>query len=383
MKERIIILQRLLPHYRIGFFRKFCERYVNTKILYGQPRKGESLKNAVEINDKNFILSKNLYFDKSGKVFLTNIYFKIFKYRPDIVISVFNVGNLNIYLLFILKFFLRYKLILWSFGYDPVRGFDPLNKFADKIRLYLSLKADAVIFYWETGRLKISKYSKKTDHYFVAPNTLDTENQFQLKEKFDKKGLDVIRKELGLKNKFHFVFVGRLLEDKQVDLLLKAFKILEDNNSDCSLSIVGDGPQRDNLTKLSKDLNLRNVRFLGEILDEEKTGELIYVSDAFVMPGRLGLSVVHSFCFGTPVISQLKTGDFHGEGVGYIKENLNGYLVEDGSVKAIAGKMTDIISNPELSNKLRAKAFYTAQNECSTENMLKGFDEAMNYVKSK
>jgi len=383
MKERIIILQRLLPHYRVGFFKKFCRRFPNSKILYGQPYKGESLKNAEQSNANIFEYSKNTYLSKTGKVFFSNIYFRIFKYRPDVIISVFNVGNLNIYLLFILKFFLRYKLILWSFVYDPVKGFDPNKRTADKVRLYLSQKADAVIFYWDIGKQVVSKYSDEADHYFVASNTLDTDRQFELKEKFDKIGKEKTKTELGIKEKFHFVYVGRLLEDKQVDLLLRAFKIVEDKNPDCGLSIIGDGPELINLEKLSVELGDRNVRFKGEILNDELTGKWIYVSDAFIMPGRLGLSVVHSFCFGTPVISQKKEDYFHGEGVGYIKENLNGYLVEDGSIEKIAEKMAVIISDSELSNKLRLNAFDTAVNECSIDNMINGFEQALNCATSK
>jgi len=380
MKERILILQRLLLHYRVGFFKKFCIRFPAAKVFYGQPYKGEPLKNAEESDADIFEQSKNLYFGKTGKVFISNIYFKIIKYRPNVVISVFNVGNLNIYLLFILKFFLRYKLILWSFGYDPVRGFDPKKSFTDKVRLFLSQKADAVIFYWETGKQEVSNHSYKKGHYFVAPNTLDTDRQFELKEIFDNKGREEIKKELGVKEEFHFVYVGRLLKDKQADLLLRAFKIVEDKNSHCCLSIIGDGPEYDNLKKLSVELGDRNIKFRGEILNDVTTGKWIYASDAFVMPGRLGLSVVHSFCFGTPVISQKKKNYFHGEGVAYIKEGINGYLVDDGSIEKIAKKMVDIISDPELSHKLRLNAFNTAVNECSIGNMLNGFVKTINYV---
>ena len=383
IRKPVIVFQRILPHYRVGFFNKLVKKFPGMKIIYGQPVKDEPIKNAQDIDKNIFINTVNYYFDKKGKIFISKILSEVNRIKPGITISVFNVGNLNIYFLFLLRRFLKFKIILWSFGYDPVRGFNPDKSFTDKVRLYLSQKADAVIFYWNKGMEEIAKFSSRTDHYFVANNTLDTDRQFGLKESFDITGKENIKHELGIKNKFHFVFVGRLLEDKQIDILLRAFSLVEKKNNDCGLSIIGEGPERNRLVSLSEELNLNNVNFRGEITDDKETGEWIYVSDAFVMPGRLGLSVVHSFCFGTPVISQKKDGHFHGEGIGYLKDGENGFLAEDGNVSELAGKMLQIISNPELAKRLRQNAFNTAKVECSVDIMLNGFEKAIEYVARK
>jgi glycosyltransferase involved in cell wall biosynthesis len=261
-----------------------------------------------------------------------------------------------------------------------VKGFNPEKNFADKLRLKLSEKADAVLFYWEKGKKEIESFTKNSGHFFVAPNTLDTDRQFSLKYKFDETGIENLKKELKVNEKFHFIYTGRLLKDKQVDLLLKAFKKLEEINPDCRLSIIGNGSEYNYLKKLSEDLKAVNIYFLGEILDEETAGKWIYISDAYVMPGRLGLSVVHSFCFGTPVISQKKNSHYHGEGIGYIKEGVNGFLASDGNVNEITEIMNRIISDKELSEKLKHNAFETAKNDCSVDKMLDGFDSAINYV---
>lgn len=383
MKKRIVIFQRIIPHYRTGFFKKFYEKYKGTKILYGQPYPAESLQNAGELNENNFVKCKNYYLDVKGRIFFSGIWSKLKEIRPEIVISVFNVGNLNIYILFLLKRFFKWKVILWSFGYDPETGFHPDKRFTDRIRLYLSQKADAVIFYWEKGRQEVAEFSKKTDHYFIAPNTLDTEKQFNLKEAFDVTGKQNIKSVLNVSEQFHFVYVGRLLKDKQIEILLKAFSLVEKSFDGCRLTVIGDGPEKNNLLKISEDLKIRNIHFTGEILDEEQTGKWIYISDAFVMPGRLGLSVVHSFCFGTPVISQRKKGYFHGEGIGYIIDGENGFLSGDKNENDMASKMIEVISDANLSKRLRENAFATAKNVCSIENMLNGFELAIEFVSRK
>ena len=66
----IIIFQRILPHYRTGFFIKFAAKFKKSKILYGQPFKDESLKNDDLKNDDTFQKVKNLYFNKKGSIFI-------------------------------------------------------------------------------------------------------------------------------------------------------------------------------------------------------------------------------------------------------------------------------------------------------------------------
>jgi len=58
-------------------------------------------------------------------------------------------------------------------------------------------------------------------------------------------------------------FVGRLVELKWVDLLIKAFAEIYKNNKSLSLQIVWDGEEKDNLEKLTKNLKIdRVVSFL-------------------------------------------------------------------------------------------------------------------------
>ncbi len=389
LKIRVIVLQRILPHYRKDFFKKLREIFNEMKIIYGQPYPTEPLDNADKLDKEYYFKKKNYYFNyfnyfnKAGKIFLSGIYSEILKTRPDVIITGFNAGNLNVYVLFFLKIFMRYRLILWSFGYDPFAGFSPDKRFIDKVRLYFYQNADAVIFYWEEGRKIVADFSKHTGHYFVAPNTLDTTKQLELKSEFDKAGKEKLKNELGVTEKFHFVYVGRLLDIKQTDLLLKAFGIIEIDIRNCRLTIIGDGPESGRLKLLSEELKLKNIKFKGEILDDEITGKWIYLSDAFVMPGRLGLSVVHSFCYGTPVISMLKKDPYHSEGIGYIKNGMNGFLVEDGNYIEIAEKMKTIILNPELSDGLRMNAVSTAKNDASVGKMLEGFENAVGHAKNK
>ncbi len=61
------------------------------------------------------------------------------------------------------------------------------------------------------------------------------------------------------------VFVGRLVSDKGVDLLLHALELLKRDGILADLTIVGSGPEEMNLGKLANDLGLsEQVAFVGQ-----------------------------------------------------------------------------------------------------------------------
>ena len=112
---------------------------------------------------------------------------------------------------------------------------------------------------------------------------------------------------LKINNKFIFLFVGAIEEDKRLDILLKAFTQVYKDNDNSHLVIVGDGPNKSNLEELSTNLEIQNnVTFTGSIID----GVNIYfqVADVFVLPGRGGLAIPQAMVNGLPVISGLADG---------------------------------------------------------------------------
>lgn len=77
----------------------------------------------------------------------------------------------------------------------------------------------------------------------------------------------------------YFLFVGRLSEEKGPQILVKEWK----NISDWTLKIAGDGPLKESLVKLSKNLGIKNIEWLGSI-DSDKVNDLIREAKAVIIP---------------------------------------------------------------------------------------------------
>jgi len=98
-------------------------------------------------------------------------------------------------------------------------------------------------------------------------------------------------------------FAGRLVDKKGVPLLLRAAKRLDERGLDFTLAIAGDGPAREPLRELTRDLGLsERVRFLGQVRDMPKFYRSI---ELLVMPSLqepFGLTALEAAAHGVPAV---------------------------------------------------------------------------------
>ena len=112
----------------------------------------------------------------------------------------------------------------------------------------------------------------------------------------------MILKDSIIKNreKTYYLSLNRLVPNKRVDLLIKAF-----NKLNLPLIIIGDGPERLKLEKISNS----NIKFLRKISDRE-VEKYMSRCKAFVYAGieDFGIAPVEAMASGAPVIAYGKGG---------------------------------------------------------------------------
>ncbi len=102
------------------------------------------------------------------------------------------------------------------------------------------------------------------------------------------------------------IFVGRLIKEKNVDVLLEAVGYVKEALPGVKCHIIGDGPEKGRLVGLSTELGLPgNVRFFG-FLGYEDVIARIKSSKVLVLPSSregFGMVVIEAFACGVPVIT--------------------------------------------------------------------------------
>jgi len=81
-------------------------------------------------------------------------------------------------------------------------------------------------------------------------------------------------------------FVGRLVSDKGVDLLLRALALLKGQGLRPSASIIGDGPERAPLAALAEELGIRSQVVFHGALPPDQVAESLRRSRIMVVPSR-------------------------------------------------------------------------------------------------
>lgn len=148
------------------------------------------------------------------------------------------------------------------------------------------------------------------------------------------------------------VSVGRLMEQKNQKLLLRAFKNILTDYPDYRLIIYGEGPLREKLENEAKALGIENkISLPGNVSDVHeriKTAEIfVLCSDYEGMPNAL----IEAMCLGLPVISTKVSG-----ATDLIEDHQNGILIERDSQEELEAAMLELIREPELAAKLAENA---------------------------
>ena len=157
-----------------------------------------------------------------------------------------------------------------------------------------------------------------------------------------------------------FVYVGGLLELKNVDITLKALHQAM-GDKEYTFDIVGSGAENDKLHRIVEELGMNNhVVFHGQ-MKRDDAQRIVREADCFIMVSSreaFGLVYVEAMAKGCIVIGT------KGQGIdGIVKHGENGFLCKARDVDNLADTICQIVSLPPHSlQTISEKAIATAQN---------------------
>ena len=154
------------------------------------------------------------------------------------------------------------------------------------------------------------------------------------------------------------LFVGRLVEKKGCEFLLRAMAQVKATIPDTSLVIVGDGPLRGKLKALAEELCI-DARFTGALSSRE-VGEQMDAARVFCLPSitaqngnaeGFGMVILEAQGAGVPVVTSARGGAEEG-----VVDNVTGFAVPEGDVETLANRLERILSDDELAARMSKEA---------------------------
>ena len=149
-------------------------------------------------------------------------------------------------------------------------------------------------------------------------------------------------------------FVNRLIEIKNVFLMIDALKILKEKGFHFKALIAGDGNKKQELEELVKNYDLENcVFFLGNISNRSHVASIYKISDINLFPSvkdNSSLSIGESASQNTPTLAMEKCSS-----VELIKDTQNGFLSKN-EADAYARTIIEIFENKDKLKTVGQKA---------------------------
>jgi N-acetyl-alpha-D-glucosaminyl L-malate synthase BshA len=183
----------------------------------------------------------------------------------------------------------------------------------------------------------------------VIPNFIDF-NRFSLKPK------DHFKKAIAPNNERILIHTSNFRKVKRTEDVIKMFQLVQDKIPS-KLLMVGDGPERNAMEQLCRELSIcENVRFLGK---QDAIEEILSVSDLFIMPSEsesFGLAALVAMACKVPVISTNAGGLPELNIDGYC-----GYMSNVGDVEDMAKNAIMILENEDTLSEFKEHAYLRAK----------------------
>lgn len=341
-RKSLVILQGILAEYRLPLFRRLAQIYDLTVVHSGaeKAKSGEDFAEVVLPVQK--IGPFHLQPWQSVRSMLKS---------ADVAIGMFDLGwPAYIWPVFCPPGNGRY--ILWGHRYGR-------RRLPNIIRNIIMRRADGLLMYgWEHHQRMIAA-GISADRIFVAPNTMDVSNY----------------QDFSRNHKTSVLFVGRLQERKRLDLAIHAFAdAVAVTKTDLVFDIIGDGPPLESLRAICRDRQIESkVTFHGNIRDDAVLAGFFAKAIAYFSPGPVGLSVLHSFAYGVPVIT-LRSG-YHGPEFHNLIHGANAVIVDNES--QLAAQLAQFIHNPTSARDMGEAAYLHYAQSRTIDQMVAGFVQAV------
>jgi glycosyltransferase involved in cell wall biosynthesis len=150
------------------------------------------------------------------------------------------------------------------------------------------------------------------------------------------------------------LFVGRLVEKKGCEYLIRAFAQVEQSVPDASLIIAGDGVLRGELSQLARQLGVR-AHFRGALSSNEVAHEL-HLARAFCLPSvtaangdaeGFGIVLLEAQASGVPVVTSAMGGASEG-----INAGVTGFAFRERDVDTLAARLVQLLTNDAIASSL-------------------------------
>ena len=364
----VSIIQSVLPHYRISFFKSLRQRLlemnISLRLIYGQEYPN-TVPRTVHLHEAWAKQILNRYINISGTRLVWQPCLKFIDDSALVIVEQANAPLINHYLL--LKRMLNKKPKLAFWGHGRNMHTNNSRSFSERFKTIFGRRVDWWFAYTDLSARYVLSTGYPQDRIQIINNAIDTRGLQRNIAAVTKDQIRNLLSKLGLQpdNKIG-LYCGGLYADKRLGFLIDAAKAINERVSDFNLILIGDGPEQRKIEEAAQKYNW--LHYVGAIYGEERA---VYFksSHALLMPAVVGLVILDSFAAGIPIFTlDLPT---HPPEIEYLRHGENGFKTAP-DINSYADAVHRFLFNTDLSEKVSVQCHADAI-KFTLENMVERY----------
>ncbi|WKJ91184.1 glycosyltransferase family 4 protein [Methylomonas montana] len=369
-RPRVLIVQPVVPHYRVKLYELLYQRLqqvgIELQVAYGTPNAQQSAKrDLVDLPESIGLKVKNYWFF-GDKVLYQPIFGRALS--ADLVIVLNANGHVLNYLIAIAGLLGRRNLAFWVWW--PSLRANP-GSFKERIRRQLTRAGNWWFAYTSGTRNHLLLDGIPGEQITVLNNSVDVAGFRAMLTAITEAELHNFAKRLGISIGAPIgLFCGGLYDEKHLEFLFEAVKLIQADRPDFHLLVLGDGVRRDLVSRAAASDH--RIHYLGPCFAKEKA-LCFRLAKAFLCPGLVGLAILDAFTAGLPLI----TTDIpiHSPEIEYLDDGVNGLLIANDS-RAYANAIISLLKTKSELRRLSNGALASSR-QYSIESMANRYAEGI------
>lgn len=367
--KRVVVVQRVLTHYRVPFFEGLRERLasngVTLELVVGQSTTAASTKRdeatlawATQVDNRYLPIGLGNHLVWQPVVRVAR--------RADLVVVEQASRLLVNYLLLANRRLGGAKVAFWGHGVNLDR--ESASRIGEVVKRSTAPWADWWFCYTAGTARLLADRGISSDRMTVVQNAVDVrELQAMVAAVTDAERYSV-KAALGIEQGPVALCLGSIYPNKRPGYLIEAADEIKRALPGFHLVVVGDGPSRGTIDAAA--VTREWLHPVG-MLTGRPMVEYASIASVLLNPGLVGLSVLDAFALRLPMITC--DLDLHSPEIEYLRDGFNGFILpRDTSPKQYGEQIVQLLTDEPLMARLRSGCVESAE-EYSVESMVENF----------
>lgn len=372
---RVAVVTNVLPHYRAEFYRRLFQRDdMQVRVFCQASIPGMTLNLAHDRFRDHVTVVPCSCWDRERIAWQWLPWHRLLS-SFDVLFVLGNPRVVSNVVLASVARSLGRSVVLW--GHAHTAGG---RHFTERLRLWWMRWFDHLFVYTDSEVRWLRALGFRRHHVVGMNNGLDQRRIDAAAAAWSSDALDAWRRAEGVGARTLVLSCARLERKNRYDVWLEALPAVVARHPDLLWCVIGEGPERERLEARVRQLGIAaHVRWLGSIFDESRLAPWFLSSQLLVHPAGIGLTLLHAFGYGLPVVTHDDAATQMPEFDAFVPGE-TGLLFRSGDASSLASAVCRCLADPAARSRMSARAREIAREQYNIDVMVERFVQIANHA---